>query len=206
MSRSWGETPFTTSPPIAIAPEVGSSSPAIIRRAVVFSQPDGPTRTMNSPSAIVQVSVSTAVVPFGKTFVTSWNDTSATLRTSRASGCGSRQHDRTSQVLRMVGIEAVSLGKLDRHPLDEDELGHRVQSRVHDRGPGAGRVGEHTRIDGPDGPHEGSGAGRADRAVAVFHRRVRLGPRGGRLAQLERRFAREAHGPALAQEHELLEL
>jgi len=126
MSRSRGETPFTTSPPMAIAPEVGSSSPATIRRAVVFPQPDGPTRTMNSPSVMVQVSASTAVVPVGKTFVTSWNETSDTIRTPRVSGCDSRQHDRTSQVLRTIGIETAGLGELDGHTLDEDELGHRI--------------------------------------------------------------------------------
>src|SRR6516162_5745082 len=126
MSRSRGETPFTTSPLIEIAPEFGSSSPAIIRRAVVFPQPDGPTSTMNSPSAMVQVRSSTAVVPFGKTFVTSWNETSATIRTSCVSGCHSRQHDRASQVLRMIGVESVSLGELDGHPLDEHEFGHRI--------------------------------------------------------------------------------
>src|SRR5215831_2074326 len=203
MSRSRGETPFTTSPPMAIAPEVGSSSPAIIRRAVVFPQPDGPTRTMKSPSAMVQVSASTAVVPLGKTFVTSWNETSATVRTSSGSGCDSRQHDRASQVLRVIGVESPSLGQLDGQPLDEDQLGHRVGSLADDGGPGVGRVGEHAGIYRPDGPYERSAAGRADRAVAVFHRRVRLGPGGGRLAQLERRLVREAHGPALPQEHEL---
>src|SRR6516164_8601323 len=125
MSRSRGETPLTTSPPMAMAPAVGSSSPATIRRAVVFPQPDGPTRTMNSPSLMVQVSASTAVVPFGKTFVTSWKETSATIRTSRVGSCASRQHDRASQVLRTVGIESVGLGQVHGHPLDEDELGHR---------------------------------------------------------------------------------
>src|SRR5690348_6571041 len=104
---------------MAIAPEVGSSRPAIIRRAVVFPHPDGPTRTMNSPAAMVKVSASTAVVPFGKTFVTSWNETSATIKTSRAHSRASRQHDRTSQVLRMIRIETVNLGELDRHPLDK---------------------------------------------------------------------------------------
>src|SRR6266516_8151700 len=146
MSRSWGETPFTTSPPMTIAPAVGSSSPATIRRAVVFPHPDGPTRTMNSPSAIVQVSASTAVVPFGKTFVTSWNETSATVRTSRARRRDSRQYDRASQVLRPIGVEYLSLGELNRHPLDEDELGHRVRSLVDDGGSGGGRVGEDARF------------------------------------------------------------
>src|SRR5262249_60508944 len=91
-----------------------------------FRQRAGRTRPMNSPSVMVQVSASTADVPFGKTFVTSWNETSATIRTSCVSSCDSRQHDRTSQVLRMIGIESVSLGELDGHPLDEDELGHRI--------------------------------------------------------------------------------
>src|ERR1051326_1998549 len=203
MSRSRGETPFTTFPPMAMAPEVGSSSPAIIRSAVVFPRPDGPTRTMNSPSATVQVSASTAIVPFGKTFVISWNETSATISTSRVRSRGSRQHDRTSQVLRALGTEAPGLGEIDGHPLDENELSHRIQSLASDSGPGARCVGEHARIDGPDGPYEGPGAGHADRAVAVFHRRVRLGPRGGRFAQLARRLVGEAHGPALPQEHEL---
>src|SRR5215471_5887790 len=126
MSRSLGATPFTTFPPMAIAPEVGSSSPAIIRRAVVFPQPEGPTRTMNSPSAIVQVSASTAVVPFGKTFVTSWKATSATITTSCAGSCASWQHDRTSQVLRAIGIESLGFGEFDRHPLDQHKLGHRI--------------------------------------------------------------------------------
>jgi hypothetical protein len=34
-----------------IVPSLMSSSPAIIRSAVVLPQPDGPTRTRNSPSA-----------------------------------------------------------------------------------------------------------------------------------------------------------
>src|SRR6516162_986390 len=177
MSRSWGEMPFTTSPPMATAPAVGSSSPATIRRAVVFPQPDGPTRTMNSPSVMVQLSASTAVVPFGKIFVTSWKETSATIRTSRVAVRSSRQHNRTSQVLWTIGIESAGLGELDGRPLDEDELGHRIQPLANDGSPGVRRVGEHARINGPDGPHEGSRPGHADRAVAVLHRRVRLGPR-----------------------------
>src|SRR5947207_208995 len=111
--------PFTTRPPMAIAPEVGSSSPATIRSAVVFPHPEGPTRTMNSPSAMVQVREETAVVPFGKTFVTSWKETSATIRTSCLRRRSSRQHDRTSQVLRAIGIETAGLGEFDGHSLDQ---------------------------------------------------------------------------------------
>ena len=50
MSRSFGVTSLTGLPPIRSVPEEMSSSPATIRSAVVFPQPDGPTSTMNSPS------------------------------------------------------------------------------------------------------------------------------------------------------------
>ena len=52
MSRSFGGTRLTTLPPIAISPSVISSSPAIIRSSVDLPQPEGPTSTQNSPSAI----------------------------------------------------------------------------------------------------------------------------------------------------------
>ena len=42
-----------TFPPISIVPDVGFSSPATMRRAVVLPHPDGPTSTMNSPSSTV---------------------------------------------------------------------------------------------------------------------------------------------------------
>src|SRR5262245_21402661 len=63
MSRSLGGRLFTTRPPIEIVPEVISSRPAIIRSAVDLPQPDGPTRTMNSPSLISRFSPSTAFTP-----------------------------------------------------------------------------------------------------------------------------------------------
>src|SRR5215470_11511974 len=52
MSRSFGGTSLTTSPPIIISPSVMSSRPAIMRSVVDLPQPDGPTRTTNSWSAI----------------------------------------------------------------------------------------------------------------------------------------------------------
>ena len=55
MSRSFGASSLTTSPPIFSSPAVMSSSPAIIRSAVDLPQPEGPTRIMNSPSPIVEV-------------------------------------------------------------------------------------------------------------------------------------------------------
>src|SRR5262245_46093641 len=52
MSRSFGGTRLTTRSPMTISPLVISSSPAIMRRSVDLPQPDGPTSTQNSPSAI----------------------------------------------------------------------------------------------------------------------------------------------------------
>src|SRR5882762_6168091 len=52
MSRSFGGTSFTTLPPMAISPSVMSSRPAIMRSVVVLPQPDGPTSTTNSLSAM----------------------------------------------------------------------------------------------------------------------------------------------------------
>ena len=52
----------------------------------------------------------------------------------------------------------------------------------------------------PEEPHRGARAGDADRAVAVLEGRVRLGPRLGGLAQLQRRLAGQPDGPAAAEE------
>src|SRR5471030_942079 len=52
MSRSLESTSFTTRLSMAMLPAVMSSRPASIRSIVDFPQPDGPTRTMNSPSAM----------------------------------------------------------------------------------------------------------------------------------------------------------
>ena len=60
MSRSLGGTSLTTRSPMRRVPVLISSSPAIIRRLVVFPQPDGPTRTMNSPSPISRFRSETA--------------------------------------------------------------------------------------------------------------------------------------------------
>src|SRR5215210_7179754 len=58
-------------------PPVMSSRPAIIRRAVDFPQPEGPTKTTNSPSGISKFILSTATTSSPKTLVTSSNVTSA---------------------------------------------------------------------------------------------------------------------------------
>ena len=59
------------------SPSVMSSSPATIRSAVDFPQPDGPTRIMNSPSPISRFMSLTASKPSGYRFHTFWNVISA---------------------------------------------------------------------------------------------------------------------------------
>src|SRR3954462_1617201 len=77
MSRSRDGTWLTTRSPMRSRPLEISSRPATIRSAVVLPQPDGPTRTMNSPSSIWRLSELTAVVPSGYVFVTPSNVTPA---------------------------------------------------------------------------------------------------------------------------------
>ena len=50
MPRLAGGTLLTLSPSISTLPELASSRPAMMRSSVDFPQPDGPTKTTNSPS------------------------------------------------------------------------------------------------------------------------------------------------------------
>src|SRR5260221_2190225 len=50
MSRSFDSVSLTTRASIEIVPPLTSSSPASMRSRVDFPHPEGPTRTMNSPS------------------------------------------------------------------------------------------------------------------------------------------------------------
>src|SRR3546814_20765916 len=64
MSRSFGGTRFTTRSLMRISPAVMLSRPAIILRSVDLPQPDGPTRTTNSPSALsIETPWLTSVAP-----------------------------------------------------------------------------------------------------------------------------------------------
>src|SRR3989449_7085307 len=55
-----GTSPSTRSPPMWISPDVGRSSPAIIRSSGVLPEPEEPSRTRNSPSRIERSTPSTA--------------------------------------------------------------------------------------------------------------------------------------------------
>ena len=77
MSRSFGGTAFTTRSPMEIVPRLMPSRPAIIRSAVVLPQPEGPTKTTNSPSWMSRLRSDTAMVPSGYSFDTSSSTISA---------------------------------------------------------------------------------------------------------------------------------
>src|SRR6478736_5771981 len=78
MSRSLGALLLTTWPPMRNSPVEMSSSPAIMLSVVDFPQPDGPTRMMNSPSAMVMSTSLTALAPSGYSLVTLSSTISAT--------------------------------------------------------------------------------------------------------------------------------
>src|SRR5713226_312205 len=81
IRRSRGGSRVTTRPPISTSPRVGSSSPAIIRRSVVFPEPEGPRKTMNSPSRVSRLTSLTAPsCPCLKTLVKSLVSTIAIAR------------------------------------------------------------------------------------------------------------------------------
>src|SRR3954454_21042671 len=65
MSRSFGALSLTTWPSMISLPAVMSSRPATMFSVVDFPQPDGPTRMMNSPSAISRLTSDTASAPSG---------------------------------------------------------------------------------------------------------------------------------------------
>ncbi len=65
MSRSAGSSPLTTRSPIFRVPAVTVSSPATILSSVDLPQPDGPTSTTSSPSAMSRLTPFTASTPPG---------------------------------------------------------------------------------------------------------------------------------------------
>src|SRR6476646_5146778 len=69
MSRARGGRSVTSRSPIEIVPPVTSSRPAIIRSSVDLPQPEGPTRTRNSPLPMVSDTPSTATTPPEKTLL-----------------------------------------------------------------------------------------------------------------------------------------
>src|SRR5947209_6319463 len=86
MSRSRGGTSLTRLPPIQISPSLISSSPAIMRRVVDLPQPDGPTSTTNSWSAISRSMPFTACTPGSYSLMTLRSETCAMTSALRGAG------------------------------------------------------------------------------------------------------------------------
>src|SRR5690242_18472649 len=82
MPRFDGGTSFTTSPSIFNSPPVISSSPAIERSKVDFPQPDGPTKTMNSPD-LMSRSMPWRMLRLPYDFLTWFSLTSAMISSSQ---------------------------------------------------------------------------------------------------------------------------
>ena len=76
MSRSLESTSFTTRPSMAISPPEISSRPASMRSSVDLPQPEGPTITTNSPSAMSKL-MPWMILNLPKFFSTRLNETAA---------------------------------------------------------------------------------------------------------------------------------
>src|SRR5690606_10676269 len=90
MPRIRGGRLVMSRPSISIRPSDGCSRPASIRQAVVFPEPDGPSRTTNSPRSNFRLRPSRAVVPSAKRLVTSVKETA--IKMLRTSYRGGRVH------------------------------------------------------------------------------------------------------------------
>src|SRR6185503_3643310 len=138
MRRSRGDRSLTTSPPIRISPEVGTSSPAIMRSRVVFPEPDGPRKTRNSPSSVTRSTSFTAPsVPALKTLVTARVSTMAMVGFFGLLPAGEDSFvlglHRLCGVLRRL-VAARTLGEERRH--------HERAERLVDAGAGVPRIAD----------------------------------------------------------------
>src|SRR5690348_14715762 len=105
MSRSFGLSWFTTFAFMRSSPSLMSSRPAIMFSAVDLPQPDGPTNTMNSPSAMSRFRSLTASVPSEYRLVT----------------CSSEMVDMAaSSSLDRAGRQAGDDATLEDHDEDDD--------------------------------------------------------------------------------------
>src|ERR1700740_1804901 len=116
MSRSLGGRSLTIWPPIMISPAVVSSSPAIMRKVVLLPQPEGPTSTTNSWSAMSRSMPRTASV--GSNFLTTLLRVTCALRLS----------------LRRAGGEAGNV-VVHEEGVDDERRRRRDQGRGHDHTP-----------------------------------------------------------------------
>src|ERR1035438_8007639 len=120
MSRSFGGRSFTTPPPPALI----ASRPAIDRNAVDLPHPDGPTKTMNSPSLISRLSPSIPLTPPGYTLFT-WSRTTSAIAALRRCQRGTARYGtarRASRVRRHRGTGARCPFSAGAYPADRARL------------------------------------------------------------------------------------
>src|SRR5919198_1505044 len=140
MSRSLGATSLTTRSAIRISPDDASSSPATIRSAVDFPEPDGPTSTVKPPSATSRSSASTARVPSGNTLLTPLNAMLATSARDEVAVPQARplRHAPLRRVIDVhqpepLGVAVLPLEVVEHRPgevpPDVDAVGHRAGQR-----------------------------------------------------------------------------
>src|ERR1700733_6590659 len=160
-----------------------SSRPATIRSAVVFPHPDGPTRTMNSPSATSRSSSWIASKSFGWILFTC-----SRLIVAISSHPRSRE-PAPGSALDGAGDESAHVEALERD-VDDDagdhrDHGPRDEDSVVDLTVGVARLDVHER----DGE-------RVDRVVRRERERTEeFGPREEKSVQDGRRDARDDEGP-----------
>ena len=87
MSRSIAGRSFITRPSRRISPSVIDSNPAIIRSVVDLPQPEGPTRTRNSPSSMSIDTSSTATISVPSRSVNTFDTWSSSVLAMSVTSC-----------------------------------------------------------------------------------------------------------------------
>src|SRR5688572_3747520 len=172
--RSRGGLSLTFWSPITTSPEVTSSRPTIIRRTVDFPHPDGPTRIMNSLSAMSRLTSSTAGGPSPKLLVMC-----SSLMLAMETPWALALHGAGGQPGDDLALE------------DEDERHHRDRHDHRGGGDGGGRLLEE-RLAGEERQRRGHRAGFAGRGQRDAEHEVvpgeeeRQDPRGEHAGRRER--------------------
>src|SRR5579862_8921697 len=127
--RPTGGRARTSLPSNKIAPSLGSSRPQMSRKSVDLPQPEGPTKTTNSPSSTVSVTSRSAVTS-PKRFVTPFSST-RDMRPSNLPVCAGRRRQSLQtrrqhfdarealRVLRVVDDDKIAVPALSHRGITE---------------------------------------------------------------------------------------
>src|SRR3972149_10733493 len=153
--RARGDRALTTCLPMRTSPAVCLSRPAIMRRRVVFPQPEGPRRTRNSPSFVERSTPSTALTSPKYFFIprVSTGATDYPFSCRGLLGCQKTRETPPTGVSRQESSNTLSVGGLNEPsllPLGENALAGRIRfrQRLLRRCRAARRLGTH-RVDDP---------------------------------------------------------